>query len=107
MTTQTPKATRTPVIQTAPLRPPSNPTDAQVAVIERRTMAGSDRVDPNIAPQMVERFKKLINEKFSTPRQSRVDEQLGIIQAAIPTQRKTHRGLRMGNRLIRRAGRVQ
>ena len=56
--------------------------DAQVAVIETADY-GRIVIElyPNIAPQMVERFKKLINEKFyDGTAVHRIDPNLGIIQ---------------------------
>ena len=56
--------------------------DAQVAVIETADY-GRIVIElyPNIAPQMVERFKKLINEKFyDGTAVHRIDLNLGIIQ---------------------------
>lgn len=60
--------------------------DAQVAVIET---ADYGRIVlelyPNVAPQMVERFKKLINEHFyDGTAVHRVDASLGIIQGGDP-----------------------
>ena len=60
--------------------------DAQVAVIETNDY-GRIVVElyPNIAPQMVERFKKLINEKFyDGTTVHRIDPSLGIIQGGDP-----------------------
>jgi cyclophilin family peptidyl-prolyl cis-trans isomerase len=66
--------------------------DAQVAVIETADF-GRIVVElyPNIAPQMVERFKKLINEKFYDGTAiHRVDPQLGIIQGGDPLTKGTN-----------------
>lgn len=60
--------------------------DAQVVVIETADY-GRIVIElyPNIAPQMVERFKKLIGEKFYDGSAiHRVDPQLGIIQGGDP-----------------------
>ena len=60
--------------------------DAQVVVIETADY-GRIVVElyPNIAPQMVERFKKLINEKFYDGTMvHRIDPNLGIIQGGDP-----------------------
>ena len=64
--------------------------DAQVAVIETNDY-GRIVVElyPNIAPQMVERFKKLINEKFyDGTTVHRIDPSLGIIQGGDPLSKK-------------------
>ena len=60
--------------------------DSQVAVIET-TEYGRIVIElyPNIAPQHVERFKKLINEKFYDGTAiHRIDPSLGIIQGGDP-----------------------
>ena len=60
--------------------------DTEVAVIETADY-GRIVIElyPNIAPKMVERFKKLINEKFYDGTAiHRVDPQLGIIQGGDP-----------------------
>ncbi len=60
--------------------------DAQVAVIETADY-GRIVIElyPNIAPQMVDRFKKLIGEKFYDGSAiHRVDKDLGIIQGGDP-----------------------
>lgn len=60
--------------------------DAQVAVIETADY-GRIVIElyPNIAPQHVDRFKKLINEKFyDATAVHRVDPDLGIIQGGDP-----------------------
>ena len=60
--------------------------DAQVAVIETSDY-GRIVIElyPNIAPQHVERFKKLINEKFyDGTAVHRIDPSLGIIQGGDP-----------------------
>jgi cyclophilin family peptidyl-prolyl cis-trans isomerase len=66
--------------------------DSQVAVIET---ADYGRIVlelyPNIAPQHVERFKKLINEKFYDGTAiHRVDPNLGIIQGGDPLTKGTN-----------------
>ena len=60
--------------------------DSQVAVIETGDY-GRIVIElyPNIAPQMVERFKKLINEHFYDGTAiHRIDPELGIIQGGDP-----------------------
>ena len=60
--------------------------DAQVAVVETSDY-GRIVIElyPNVAPKMVERFKKLINEHFyDNTAIHRVDVQLGIIQGGDP-----------------------
>ena len=60
--------------------------DSQVAVIDTADY-GRIVIElyPNIAPQMVERFKKLINEKFYDGTAiHRIDPELGIIQGGDP-----------------------
>jgi cyclophilin family peptidyl-prolyl cis-trans isomerase len=60
--------------------------DSDVAVIET-TDYGRIVIElyPNVAPKMVERFKKLINEKFYDGTAiHRIDPQLGIIQGGDP-----------------------
>jgi cyclophilin family peptidyl-prolyl cis-trans isomerase/predicted small secreted protein len=60
--------------------------DSQVAVIDTADF-GRIVIElyPNIAPQMVERFKKLINEKFYDGTAiHRIDPDLGIIQGGDP-----------------------
>jgi len=66
--------------------------DAQVAVIETADY-GKIVVElyPNIAPQMVERFKKLINEKFyDGTAVHRIDPNLGIIQGGDALTKKSN-----------------
>jgi len=66
--------------------------DAQVAVIETADY-GKIVVElyPNIAPQMVERFKKLINEKFyDGTAVHRIDPSLGIIQSGDALTKKSN-----------------
>ena len=60
--------------------------DAQVAVIETAEYGPIVlELYPNLAPQQVERFKKLINEKFYDGTAiHRVDPELGIIQGGDP-----------------------
>jgi peptidylprolyl isomerase len=60
--------------------------DAQVAVIETAEYGRIVlELYPNVAPQMVERFKKLINEHFyDGTAVHRVDASLGIIQGGDP-----------------------
>jgi cyclophilin family peptidyl-prolyl cis-trans isomerase len=63
--------------------------DAQVAVIETADY-GRIVIElyPNIAPQHVERFKKLINEKFyDGTAVHRIDPNLGIIQGGDPNSK--------------------
>lgn len=60
--------------------------DAQVAVIETQDF-GSIVIElyPNIAPRMVERFKKLVNESFYTGTTfHRIDAYSGLIQGGDP-----------------------
>ena len=62
--------------------------DAEVAVIE--TDYGNIRIElyPNVAPRMVERFKKLISEGFYNGTTfHRIDPKLGIIQGGDPLSR--------------------
>jgi cyclophilin family peptidyl-prolyl cis-trans isomerase len=66
--------------------------DSQVAVIET---ADYGRIVlelyPNVAPKMVERFKKLITEKFYDGTAiHRIDPQLGIIQGGDPLTKTTN-----------------
>jgi len=70
-------------------------TDAQVAVIETADY-GRIVIElyPNIAPQHVERFKKLINEKFFDGTAiHRVDPELGIIQGGDPLTKGTNQAV--------------
>jgi cyclophilin family peptidyl-prolyl cis-trans isomerase len=65
--------------------------DSQVAVIETADY-GRIVIElyPNIAPQMVERFKKLINEKFYDGTAiHRIDPNLGIIQGGDPLTKRS------------------
>jgi cyclophilin family peptidyl-prolyl cis-trans isomerase len=69
--------------------------DSQVAVIET---ADYDRIVielyPNVAPQHVERFKKLISEKFyDGTAVHRIDPELGIIQTGDPTTKTGNRSV--------------
>jgi cyclophilin family peptidyl-prolyl cis-trans isomerase len=69
--------------------------DAQVAVIETADY-GRIVIElyPNIAPQHVERFKKLINEKFFDGTAiHRVDPELGIIQGGDPLTKGTNQAV--------------
>lgn len=62
--------------------------DAEAAVIE--TSYGKIVIElyPNVAPQMVERFKTLIrNGTYTNTTFHRVDQQLGIVQAGDPLSR--------------------
>jgi peptidylprolyl isomerase len=74
--------------------------DSQVAVIETADY-GRIVIElyPNIAPQMVERFKKLIGEKFyDGTAVHRVDVQLGIIQGGDPNTKGSNAAMYgMGN----------
>src|SRR5258708_10456601 len=75
--------------------------DSQVAVIETADY-GRIVVElyPNIAPQMVERFKKLIGEKFYDGTAiHRVDASLGIIQGGDPNTRENNVAMYGGGRL--------
>ena len=65
--------------------------DLQVAVIETNDY-GRIVIElyPNIAPQMVDRFKKLINEKFYDGTAiHRIDPNLGIIQGGDPLTKRS------------------
>jgi len=66
--------------------------DSQVAVIETADY-GRIVIElyPNLAPQMVERFKKLINEKlYDGTAIHRIDPNLGIIQGGDPLTKATN-----------------
>src|SRR5437870_981906 len=69
--------------------------DAQVAVIETADY-GRIVIElyPNIAPKMVERFKKLISEKFYDGTAiHRIDPNLGIIQGGDPVTKTGNRSM--------------
>jgi cyclophilin family peptidyl-prolyl cis-trans isomerase len=62
--------------------------DSQVAVIETNFGPIVIELYPNLAPQMVERFKKLVGEGFYNGTTfHRVDPNLGIIQGGDPLSR--------------------
>jgi cyclophilin family peptidyl-prolyl cis-trans isomerase len=66
--------------------------DTQVAVIETKDY-GRIVIElyPNVAPKMVERFKKLVNEKFyDATAVHRVDPGLGIIQGGDPLTKSSN-----------------
>ncbi|HKP35342.1 MAG TPA: peptidylprolyl isomerase [Pyrinomonadaceae bacterium] len=69
--------------------------DSQVAVIETADY-GRIVIElyPNVAPQMVERFKKLISEKFYDGTAiHRIDPSLGIIQGGDPLTKGSNSGM--------------
>jgi cyclophilin family peptidyl-prolyl cis-trans isomerase len=62
--------------------------DAQAAVIETDYGRIVVELYPNLAPQMVERFKTLVNQKFYDGTSiHRIDPELGIIQGGDPNSR--------------------
>ncbi|HYX27447.1 MAG TPA: peptidylprolyl isomerase, partial [Pyrinomonadaceae bacterium] len=69
--------------------------DSQVAVIDTADY-GRIVIElyPNVAPQMVERFKRLINEKFYDGTAiHRIDPNLGIIQGGDPVSKTPNKSL--------------